>query len=562
MSNFPSFWWPSLPGEFAVLGYFRPKVLQLFRPTLRLLMVGAVLCGATSLPAQQPDTRKIAPPDDLMFQYPRPQLRPQLVETSLLIRVATVRSTYSVDGTGFTVAVLDTGARTTHNDFAGAGKIPAQRNYTTDNGGNANNAADGHGHGTNVGGIICANGTHLGIAPGAKMIPIKVLPNSGPGSSTAIEQGLDWVIANRLTHNITCVCMSLGIGNNVTTDASYTSDAVRLKLVTLRNARVAVCIAAGNSFGDFSSQEGMSYPAVLRECISVGATYDANAGSFTYGGGVTAFTTGPKRVTPFSQRLHLSTNANCRTDTFAPGAPLTSAGIANDNAESTMHGTSQATPVVAGLVLLAQQYHKNRTGQLPTIDQLEGWLRRTSSTIVDGDDEDDNVTNTGKTYFFADAVDTFQGMVNDIGTIPVQGGNVVVSYNANTKALTLTGDKNANTVTVTRNTSLNRIEIVGTNGTKINNKTVTQSSPLTYPFAGPINLSAVMGDGGDSVYLIGVSATQVNLNLGNGSDQAGLSLCNVTGKLQVDGGTGTDTLVTTSSTIPPVGANRIIKNIP
>ena len=140
----------------------------------------------------------------------------------------------------------------------------------------------------------------------------------------------------------------------------------------------------------------------------------------------------------------------------------------------------------------------------------------------------------------------------------VAGGNVIASYNADTKTLTLTGDVSSNVVSVTQKTGPNRIEVVGLNGTKVNNKT----TPFTHSFTGPIKLKAVMSGGNDSVYLIGVYATQVDLNLGSGNDTAGLQMCTVTGKLEVDGGIGVDTLVTTTSTIPPIGPNRVIKNVP
>ena len=68
---------------------------------------------------------------------------------------------------------------------------------------------------------------------------------------------------------------------------------------------------------------------------------DDDVGGFTYQSGAKANSTGPDRITPFSQRLHESVDAACRTDIFAPGAPIQSSGIANDNAESLQHGTSQ-----------------------------------------------------------------------------------------------------------------------------------------------------------------------------------------------------------------------------
>ena len=139
------------------------------------------------------------------------------------------------------------------------------------------------------------------------------------------------------------------------------------------------------------------------------------------------------------------------------------------------------------------------------------------------------------------------------------GGNVVTSYNAATKKLTLTGDVSANAVSVTYDSGKKLITVAGLSGTKVNNKTTIQ----TYPHDGStykLNLGAVMSDGDDAVYVIGVDASLVYLNLGAGSDQAGLRLCTVD-KLDVDGGLGTNTLVTTTSTIPPVGPNRILKNV-
>ena len=138
----------------------------------------------------------------------------------------------------------------------------------------------------------------------------------------------------------------------------------------------------------------------------------------------------------------------------------------------------------------------------------------------------------------------------------VVGGNVVSAYNAGTKTLSLTGDTGSNSVSVKYILAFNTIEVAGLNGTKVNNKT----TPASYPYTGPINFGAVMSDGNDSVYLTNVPATQVYLNLGNGNDQAGLSMCAVTDKLNADGGIGVNSLVTTTSTIPS-GTNLIIKNI-
>jgi len=59
-----------------------------------------------------------------------------------------------------------------------------------------------------------------------------------------------------------------------------------------------------------------------------------------------------------------------------------------------MHGTSQASPHIAGIVALAQQLADELLGRRLSIDEFILLMRTTAVTINDGDDEDDNVTNT------------------------------------------------------------------------------------------------------------------------------------------------------------------------
>jgi subtilisin family serine protease len=348
------------------------------------------------------DIAPVEPP--AQFEEPMFPFLPQVDD---FLWVSQARNAFGVTGEGLTVAVLDTGLNSSHVDFEG--RVLTERNFTPDNGGDPNDAADGNGHGTNVGGIIVANGDHVGIAPGANIIPIKVLSNQGGGSFAWINDALQWVLDNREEYNISVVCMSLGDGGNYTDD-DFGSNSIRDRIRQLREERVAVVIAAGNDYFSHNSQEGMSFPAIIRECVSVGAVYDAPEGSFSYRSGAKAFSTRAGQITPFSQRLHPSVNARTRTDIFAPGAPITSSGIRGIHGESTQHGTSQATPVTAGLILLMQDFYKRATGELPTVDNLVKWLRRGGVTIRDGDDEDDNVEHTNKSYFRADALSTMDAI--------------------------------------------------------------------------------------------------------------------------------------------------------
>lgn len=351
---------------------------------------------------------KIAPVEPPK-QFDRPQLGLELEDVDNVVRASEARSTFSVDGAGLSVAVLDTGLRTTHVDFSG--RVVAQRNFTEDNGGDPDDATDGNGHGTNVGGIVVASkGLHLGMAPGAGIIPLKVLDNRSGGSFQAVGEALQWVIDHRDELNVTAVCMSLGDGGNYTTDESFGEDSVRARIRDLRSAGVAVGIAAGNDYFTHRSRQGMSYPAIFRESVSVGAVYDDFEGRFEYSSGAVCHSSGPDRITPFSQRLHDSVHAHCRTDIFAPGAPVTSAGILNDESESVQQGTSQATPVIVGIALLMQSLHLRLTGRLPNVDDLVTWMRRSGIRIHDGDDENDNVDHTDREYLRIDAVRALEAL--------------------------------------------------------------------------------------------------------------------------------------------------------
>ena len=347
-------------------------------------------------------------------QFAGPQFGISLVEVDNLVRAAEARQHFQVNGTGLAVAVIDTGLNTKHVDFAG--RVPAQRNFTKDNNGNVDDATDGHGHGTNVGGIVVANGDHMGISPGAEIIPLKVLNNKGGGGEwAAVADALQWVVDHRTAHNITAVCMSLGDKRNYSDDTPWIAhNDIGDRVGELRNLNVPVCIAAGNEFFTHNSVQGMAFPGILSECVSVGAVYDSFDGPFSYRGGARTSASGPDRITPFSQRLHETVSSTCRTDIFAPGAPVTSSGITGPNGESVQHGTSQATPVTTGVILLMQEFHLRETGRMPTVSRLVNWLRRSGITINDGDDELDNVKNTGLNFIRLTAVGALEAIRRDL----------------------------------------------------------------------------------------------------------------------------------------------------
>ncbi|MFF3344236.1 S8 family serine peptidase [Streptomyces sp. NPDC002779] len=207
-------------------------------------------------------------------------------------------------GQGVTAYVIDTGVRITHSDFGG------RASYGYDAVDNDNTAQDGHGHGTHVAGTVA--GTAYGVAKKARVVGVRVLNNSGSGTTAQVVAGIDWVARNAVKPAV--ANMSLGGGADTAIDT-----AVRNAIAS----GVTFAVAAGNESTNASTRS----PARVTEAITVGATTssDARASYSNYG---------------------------TVLDLFAPGSSITSAWSTSDTATNTISGTSMATPHVAGAAAL------------------------------------------------------------------------------------------------------------------------------------------------------------------------------------------------------------------
>jgi subtilisin family serine protease len=210
------------------------------------------------------------------------------------------------NGSGTTVYVVDTGVNP-HNEFGNR----LVSGYSAINDGRG--TADCQGHGTHVAGT--AAGATLGVAPGARVVPVRVLDCSGSSSGSSVLQGLDWVAANGTRPGV--VNMSLG------GSASSTVDAAAQRLVT---AGFSVVAAAGNSNIDACTQS----PGRAAGLVTVAAS-DRNdvKASFSNWGSCVAL--------------------------WAPGTGIASAGHSSATAVAVMNGTSMAAPHAAGAVALLLQ---------------------------------------------------------------------------------------------------------------------------------------------------------------------------------------------------------------
>ncbi|MGW3086505.1 S8 family peptidase [Streptomyces sp. NPDC001108] len=237
-------------------------------------------------------------------------------------------------GAGVTAYIIDTGVRISHSDFGGR----ASNGYDAID--NDNTAQDGHGHGTHVAGTVA--GTSYGVAKKAKIVAVRVLDNSGSGTTDQVVAGIDWVTANAVKPAV--ANMSLGGGADAVLDA-----AVRKSIAS----GVTYAVAAGNESTDASTKS----PARVGEAITVGSTTSTDArSSFSNYGSV--------------------------VDIFAPGSSITSTWNTSDSATNTISGTSMASPHVAGAAAL---YLADHPGDTPA--QVSAGLVAAASTGV--------VTNPG-----------------------------------------------------------------------------------------------------------------------------------------------------------------------
>ena len=122
---------------------------------------------------------------------------------------------HPIDGTGVTVAVIDTGVQLFHPDLAG--NISPTLRFNSDNGTNnvSPNVASNEGfHGTAVAGIIGAvanNGLGgSGVAPGVTLVPIKADQSDPFGNNGFSDQSLEDALLYALQHDVDITNNSLG----------------------------------------------------------------------------------------------------------------------------------------------------------------------------------------------------------------------------------------------------------------------------------------------------------------------------------------------------------------
>ncbi|MGQ8873876.1 S8 family peptidase [Paenibacillus sp. TSA_86.1] len=213
------------------------------------------------------------------------------------------------------VAVVDTGVDVNHPDLKGK----LLEGYNVVNPGNK--PLDDVGHGTHVAGIIGAivnnNEGVAGMSWYNKVLPVKVLDNSGSGTTYAVAEGIIWAA----DHGAKVINMSLG---NYA-DAQFLHDAIKYAF----DRDIVLIAATGND-----NTERPGYPAAYPEVFAVSAT-DPDMNKATY------------------------SNYGDYVDVTAPGSSIAS--TYPDNQYAALSGTSMASPHVAALAGLIRSLNPDLT---------------------------------------------------------------------------------------------------------------------------------------------------------------------------------------------------------
>ncbi|MEV7791973.1 S8 family peptidase [Streptomyces sp. NPDC087512] len=238
-------------------------------------------------------------------------------------------------GEGVTAYVIDTGVRISHKDFEG------RASHGFDAVDNDESADDGNGHGTHVAGTIA--GASHGVAKKAKIVAVRVLDDSGSGTTEQVVAGIDWVTKNHQGPSV--ANMSLGGSADEAID-----EAVR--------QAIAEGITFGVAAGNESTDAAQGSPARVEEAITVASSTEDDAQS------------------DFS-------NYGSVVDIYAPGSGITSAWNDSDEGTETISGTSMATPHVVGAAAVYLAGHQDATPE------------QVATALTDGATAD-KITNPGE----------------------------------------------------------------------------------------------------------------------------------------------------------------------
>ncbi len=225
-------------------------------------------------------------------------------------------------GTGVVVAVVDTGVDAAHPDLTG-NVLPGVD--FVDEGGNGQRDEDGHG--TGMAGLVAAHGRAsagaLGIAPQAKILPIRIARASSSRFGDHGLEGLSWAVAH---------------GANIICFANVISDTPQLRQVIERTRAADVVVVA--AVGNRPTAGKVEFPAAYRGVLAAaGVDQNGNHAQVSVTGPEVVLAAPAVDIVSTSQggRYRKGTGTSDAAAILAGAAALVRAKFPNLSAEEVIH---------------------------------------------------------------------------------------------------------------------------------------------------------------------------------------------------------------------------------
>lgn len=262
-----------------------------------------------------------------------------------------------LSGAGTTVALVDTGIADVP-DLSGRVQPVRTSLLGTDSARCLNlsgeaGCGDSYGHGTFIGGLIAGNGAasggqYAGVAPGTRLVSVKIAGRDGSADVSTVIAAIQWVVSVRNRYGIRVLNLSLGTDST----QSYHLDPLNYAVEKAWHAGIVVVVAASNRG---PGARTISKPGDDPFVITVGAVDDNG--------------TRPRsddRLPNFSAHGPTASDGLDKPDVVAPGAHLVSLSAPGSAVEEQVpssmpapyrrgSGTSMATGVVSGVAALMLQ---------------------------------------------------------------------------------------------------------------------------------------------------------------------------------------------------------------
>jgi serine protease AprX len=280
-------------------------------------------------------------------------------------------------GKGVGVALIDSGVVPVQG--LTSGNVVNGPDLSLDNSASGYAHQDGFGHGTHMAGIIVGNdGTsrgYKGVAPGAKLLNVKVGAYDGAVDVSQVIAGIDWVVQHRTDNGMNIRVINLSYGTDGV--QSYQIDPLAAAVEHAWQHGIVVVVAGGNTG---TTRTSLDNPATDPFVVAVGAD-DTQATA----------STSDDVIPTFSARGSSSRHV----DVVAPGQSIVSlrdpgSVIDSEYPKAVVNtrffkgsGTSQATAVVSGAVALLLQRHPTWTP-----DQVKATLMATATPLPQAGSQD------------------------------------------------------------------------------------------------------------------------------------------------------------------------------